>query len=123
MSSNKETAESFLQMAASGKAREAFQLYIAEGFIHHNPFFSGDAESLISAMDANAEQNPDKTFEVKQTIEEEQKIAVHSHVKQHPHDPGAAVIHIFRFEHGRIVELWDIGQGIPENSPNKNGIF
>jgi predicted SnoaL-like aldol condensation-catalyzing enzyme len=33
------------------------------------------------------------------------------------------VIHIFRFEEDRIVELWDVGQEIPEDSPNDNGMF
>jgi hypothetical protein len=30
---------------------------------------------------------------------------------------------IFRFEKGRIVELWDLGQPVPEISPNQYGIF
>jgi predicted SnoaL-like aldol condensation-catalyzing enzyme len=121
--SNKESAVSFLQLAASGKACEAFKMYTDSGFIHHNPFFKGDAKSLMTAMDENAQQNPDKIFEVKQTIEDGQRVAVHSHVKQHPEDIGATVIHIFRFEQGRIVELWDIGQPIPVESLNENGMF
>lgn len=36
---------------------------------------------------------------------------------------GAAVVHIFRFDDDRIVELWDIGQAVPEASVNENGMF
>jgi predicted SnoaL-like aldol condensation-catalyzing enzyme len=32
-------------------------------------------------------------------------------------------VHIFRFEQGRIVELWDLGQEVPESSPNQYGMF
>jgi predicted SnoaL-like aldol condensation-catalyzing enzyme len=40
-----------------------------------------------------------------------------------PGDSGVATIHIFRFEGDRIVELWDVGQAVPENSLNDNGMF
>ena len=35
----------------------------------------------------------------------------------------AAVVHFFRFEKGRIAEMWDVGQEIPSDSPNENGMF
>lgn len=119
----KEQAVSFLQLVASGKVREAYQKHVEPSFIHHNPFFRGDADSLIIAMEENAVQSPHKTLEVKRAIEEQDIVAVHSHIKQNSEDLGAAVIHIFRFQNNRIVEMWDVGQPIPENSPNKNGIF
>lgn len=96
---------------------------MSSNFLHHNPYFRGDADSLMFAMEENASQNPDKSFEVKLAIEEGDYVAVHSHVKQNPEDLGAAVVHIFRYQDGRIVELWDLGQPVPENSPNENGIF
>ncbi|MCM3118255.1 ester cyclase [Neobacillus sp. MER 74] len=119
----KEMAVSYLQLASSGKARDAFQRYIGPDFCHHNPYFSGDADSLMLAMEENAALNPNKIFEVKLVIHEKDTVAVHSHVKQHPEDLGGAVVHIFRFKDNQIVELWDIGQPIPEESPNENGMF
>src|SRR5262249_13848809 len=44
-------------------------------------------------------------------------------VRQKPGDLGAAVVHIFKFEGNLIVELWDMGQAVPEDSPNENGMF
>jgi hypothetical protein len=32
-------------------------------------------------------------------------------------------VHIFRFQNDLIAELWDIGQAVPENSPNQFGMF
>jgi len=95
--SNKDAAVNFLKLASSGKVREAYSKFVGPGFRHHNPFFEGSAESLSAGMEENARQKPD--------------------------DLGAAVVHIFRFEKDRIVELWDLGQPVPENSQNQNGMF
>ncbi|MGI8387479.1 nuclear transport factor 2 family protein [Robertmurraya sp. P23] len=119
----KEKAVSFLQLVASGKVREAYEKYIESDFRHHNPYFRGDADSFKLAMEENAAQNPNKILEVKLAIQEGDTVAVHSHVKQNPEDLGGAVVHIFRFQNSRIVEMWDIGQPIPEDSPNENGMF
>jgi predicted SnoaL-like aldol condensation-catalyzing enzyme len=119
----KEIAVSFLQLVASGKVREAYQNHIGPGFCHHNPFFRGDADSLMLAMEEDAAKNPHKVLEVKHSIEESDTVAVHSHVKQNPEDLGVAVVHIFRFQNEQIIELWDLGQAIPEDSPNENGMF
>lgn len=121
--SSKDIAISFLDLASGGKVREAFSKFIGPGFRHHNPFFEGTAESLMSAMETNTLQNPDKVLEVKRTIAEGEFVVVHSHVRQNPGDLGAAVVHIFRFDKGHIVELWDVGQPLPEKSPNRYGMF
>ena len=121
--SNKDMAISFLKLAASGKVREAYSKFVGAGFRHHNPFFEGSTETLMKGMEENASQNPNRVFEVKRAIAESEFVAVHSHVRQKPDDLGAAVAHIFRFENGRIVELWDLGQPVPEASPNQYGMF
>jgi predicted SnoaL-like aldol condensation-catalyzing enzyme len=119
----KERAVSFLELVASGNVREAYESHVGPDFRHHNPYFPGDADSLMSAMEENAAGNPDKILEVKRAIQEGDTVAVHSHVRQNPEDLGGAVVHIFRFQDERIVELWDVGQAIPEDSPNENGVF
>jgi hypothetical protein len=32
-------------------------------------------------------------------------------------------VHIFRFAGDRVVELWDVAQPLPADSPNENGAF
>jgi predicted SnoaL-like aldol condensation-catalyzing enzyme len=120
---NKDTATTFLKLASNGKVDEAYSKFVGDGFKHHNPFFEGSAESLRAAMKENAVQNPDKALEVKRVIAEGEFVVVHFLVKHKPGDLGAAVIHIFRFDNGRIVELWDVGQPVPEKSLNENGMF
>jgi len=120
---NTTNAVSFLQLASSGKVREAFEKYIGNGFRHHNPFFEGSAGALQAGMEENARQSPDKVFTILRTVSEGDFVVTHSHVQQNPDQRGAVVVHTFRFENVRIVELWDVGQPIPESSPNPNGMF
>lgn len=119
----KEIAQEFLMLSAKGKSREAFQLYVGEMFIHHNAYFKGDRDTLMTAMEENARQNPHKVFEIRRALEDDNLVAVHSHVRQTPDLLGAAVIHIFRFENNKIVELWDIAQAVPEQMINEYGMF
>ena len=120
---NRENAVSFLEMAASGNVSEAYSKFVGFDFRHHNAFFEGTAQALQAGMEENARQNPTKVFEIKRVIAEGDLVVTHSHVRQKPGDLGAAVVHIFRFENGKIVELWDLGQPIPAESINKNGMF
>lgn len=119
----KDSAIAFLKLAATGRAREAFDKFAAPGFHHHNPYFAADAKSLMGGMDDNARENPGKRLDVQRALEEGDLVAVHSYVKHRPDDRGAVVVHIFRFEGDRIAELWDVGQPIPETSANVNGML
>jgi predicted SnoaL-like aldol condensation-catalyzing enzyme len=123
MPTRKEAAVSFLRHAASGRVREAYDKHVSKGFRHHNPFFAGDAQALMTGMEENARQNPDKRLEVLHALEDGDLVAVHSRVQQKPGDRGAALVHLFRFEGDHIVELWDIGQPVPAESVNAHGMF
>jgi predicted SnoaL-like aldol condensation-catalyzing enzyme len=68
--SNKDAALAFLQLAASGKAREAYSELVDARFRHHNPFFEGSAEALMAGMEENARQNPSQVLEVKCVVAE-----------------------------------------------------
>lgn len=120
---HKDAATDFLKLAASGRAREAFDRYVAPNFRHHNPWFAGDGPSLMNAMDENARQNPDKELTIHRVVDGGDEVATYSHVRHDKSERGAAVVHFFRFEGDRIVELWDVGQEVPAESPNQNGMF
>jgi len=121
--SRKDAAVEFLTLVATGKVREAYDRHLAPGFRHHNPYFRGDAVSLMDAMEQNALQNPDKILEVQIALQDGDYVAVFSRIRQKPGDLGRAVVHIFRFVGDRIIELWDIGQVVPENTVNESGMF
>jgi predicted SnoaL-like aldol condensation-catalyzing enzyme len=121
--SHKDAAIEFLTLAASANVREAYARHAAPGFRHHNPYFRGDAASLMQGMEENAAKNPGKALEVKMALQEGERVALYSHVRHNPDEPGFALVHIFRFDGERIAELWDIAQAVPESSVNENGMF
>ena len=116
-------AAEFLQMCARGDVRAAYDLHVSPDFVHHNAWFPADRESLLRAMEESAAVEPNKSFEVKQVIEGGDRVAVLSHLKRAGEDLEYAVVHIARFADGKIVELWDLGQEIPKDSPNALGMF
>lgn len=122
MKSHKEIAIDFLQLVTTGKIREAYERHVSSALKHHNPYFKGDAESLQKGMEENDKMFPNKVYEVKGVLEDGDLVAVHGFVKL-SEDKKIAVVHIFRFENDKIVELWDVGQEIPKDSPNENGMF
>ncbi|WP_375579766.1 nuclear transport factor 2 family protein [Marivirga tractuosa] len=123
MNTVKQIAIDFLEMIGEGKVQEAFKNYVAEGFKHHNPYFKGDAKSLMNAMLEDAQNNPEKELKILRAIAAEDLVAVHSHVKQNPSDSGFVLVHIFKFQSQKIVELWDLGQEIPDEIINENGML
>jgi len=118
-----EIATRFLTLCAGGDVREAYDLYVAKEFRHHNAYFPGDRDSLLAGMEQSAQAEPNKSFVVKQTIESDDRVAVLSHLRREKVDMDIAVIHVLRFENGQIVEMWDVGQEIPKDSPNTLGMF
>jgi predicted SnoaL-like aldol condensation-catalyzing enzyme len=124
MSKQKDAATSFLTMAGMGKVQDAYDQYVAPSFVHHNQYFKGDRQSLLDAMQEASKANPNKSIDIKHVYEDGDTVITHSLVtRQDAGAPAIAVVHIFRFEQGRIAELWDLGQPISKDSPNENGMF
>lgn len=120
---NRDIATDFLQMCARGEVREAYERYVSPDFVHHNAWFPGDRQSLLEAMERSAAAEPNKSFEVKQVIEGGDRVVVHSHLVRAGAGAEYAVVHIARIAGGKIVELWDMAQEIPRDSPNTLGMF
>jgi predicted SnoaL-like aldol condensation-catalyzing enzyme len=119
----KEIVKSFFASVVAGRIDEAYDRYVSPDFTHHNQYFPGDRQSLKRAMKEEHDKNPMKTFQVRLALEDGEYVATHSFLKQNLADPGAAVVHIFRFRGDMIVELWELGQPVQLGSPNKNGMF
>jgi predicted SnoaL-like aldol condensation-catalyzing enzyme len=119
---NKDKAIEFLKLAASGNVEEAYEKYVHPGFRHHNAYFKGDRETLQKEMAVNAAQFPAKTYETLRALEDGDLVTVHGKVSG-VFDSDWSVIHIFRFEDGKIIESWEASQQALKDSPNENGIF
>lgn len=121
--SNKERAVQFLKLASSGKVDEAYDQFVVPTGKHHSPHFAAGFVALKAGMKENYKQFPDKQFDIKHVVADEDMVAVHSHVILKPGDPGVATMHLFRFVDVKIVELWDFSQPVRAESPNADGLF
>jgi predicted SnoaL-like aldol condensation-catalyzing enzyme len=119
----KDIASQFLELAAAGCAREGASQLVSPHFRHHNVYFPGDGAALFDAMDKNAADFPGKQLEVVHALQDGDMVATLCKVRHTPTETGYAVNHWFRFENGKIAELWDLAQQVPADSPNQYGAF
>ena len=123
VSARKQSAVRFLQQVVTGHVAEAYREHVDMRGKHHNPFHPAGFPALQKAMSENHIQFPDKRLTVEHVLGEGDLVVVHSHLELRPGEQGMAVVHLFRFEDGKIVEFWDCGQPLPDNSPNNDGAF
>jgi predicted SnoaL-like aldol condensation-catalyzing enzyme len=119
----KQIAQQFLELVAAGNIDSAYRKHIAPEGKHHNPFFLAGFPALQEAMKENHAQFPDMRLTVKNVISDGDLVAIHSHIVLRPGETGVAAVHLFRFHGDKIVEMWDCGQPVPADSPNKDGMF
>jgi Predicted ester cyclase len=77
----------------------------------------------MEAMEKSALEDPNKSFQIRKVIECTDSVAVLSRLQPSKVDLGYAVVHILKFEGGKIAEMWEVVQEIPEESPNELGMF
>jgi predicted SnoaL-like aldol condensation-catalyzing enzyme len=107
---------------------QAFRLYVAP---HYQPHLRGAPEGNEAAIQAltrlTHETYPGITQEVKRTIAQGDLVAVHSRYIRNQADRdsggGQAAVDIFRLEHNRIVEHWDVVEDAAAGSTNDNAFF
>ena len=118
----KENATTFLKLVIAGKIDEAYEKYVDMKGTHHNVYFPPGFGNLRDAMKDNEAKFPKKKLQVKNTIQEGNLVAVHSHLQMG--EIEMTVVHMFRFNpKGKICEMWDVGQQILKDSPNTKGAF
>jgi predicted SnoaL-like aldol condensation-catalyzing enzyme len=105
------------------KVREAFETWVAPGYIQHNPMASTGRDAAIAFLEPFFAKNPDINYFIKRIIADGNLVAIHSHGKFAPNDRGIAVVDILRVENCKVVEHWDVVQAVPEKSANDNTMF
>lgn len=120
---DKEAAVQFLQLVVAGRINQAYERYVDMGGTHHNPFFRAGFLELRQAMIEDHARFPAKQLLVKHVLGDGDMVAVHSRLVVTAGEAGMVVVHLFRFHDNRIVEMWDCGQPVPADSPNKDGAF
>ena len=131
LEANKRVAINFFKTAFIERDPEkAVQLYVGSYYKQPNPFFPDGKQGFIKKVKQWTGDNFNRQFEFKRVIAEGDYVVLHVRQILAEDDKdfgvapkGNAVIDIFRFENGRIVEHWDVVQVVPAESANNNTMF
>jgi predicted SnoaL-like aldol condensation-catalyzing enzyme len=122
--SNRQIVERFIDLFyRQGRVREAFETYVHEDYIQHNPLAPDGRAAAIAALEPYFASQPDAVREVHRIIVDGDLAAIHVRSRQNPQDRGFAIVDILRLENGKIVEHWDVIQAVPEQSANPHPMF
>ena len=107
---------------------QAFRLYVAPHYQQHRRGAPEGNEAAIQALThLTHETYPGIRQEVKRTVAQGDLVAVHSRYTRNQADRdsggGQAAVDIFRLEHNRIVEHWDVVEDAAAGSTNDNEVF
>lgn len=92
--------------------RIAFEKYVHEGYIQHNPIIADGRENALKWLEP-VFSKPDAEIQVRRVLIDGNFATVQIIGRMSPEDPGSAIINIFRLENGLIVEHWDVTQAMP----------
>jgi predicted SnoaL-like aldol condensation-catalyzing enzyme len=121
---NKTVVKAFYDLAFNQrKPEDAVAKYLGSTYRQHNPMAGDGAAPFIGFVHWLASTSPDFRFDFKRFIAEGDLVVVHSHLVPSKGARGTAVMDIFRLEHGKIVEHWDVLQEVPETAQNQNTMF
>jgi predicted SnoaL-like aldol condensation-catalyzing enzyme len=122
--SNAQKVVAFMDMVFNQKkVKEGFDKYVGDKYIQHNPIAPDGKEAAVEVLGKALQALPGWNYEFKHAYVDGDIVVLHSHVRLKADDRGMAVVDIFRFEKGKIVEHWDVVQPIPEKSANTNTMF
>lgn len=116
----------YKRVLLEGDVEGAFRIYAgpAATYRQHNPLIEDGMDGLRKFVAWIAANQPDAGCEIKRVFADGDHVILHSHWHGlSDNAAGEAVVDIFRLEHGKIVEHWDVIQPVPETSANANTMF
>jgi predicted SnoaL-like aldol condensation-catalyzing enzyme len=106
------------------RVQDGFDRYVAPDFKQHGANGIQGVDAAVEALTRVTKAFPDSHIIVKRTLSQRDLVAVHAFWDQKPGlAPGIARIDIYRLLNSRIVEHWQVEQGLPENSDNAANMF
>jgi predicted SnoaL-like aldol condensation-catalyzing enzyme len=101
----------------------AVERFFRPDYIQHSPMAATGAQGLKDFLDWAKARSPHAKHRIKRMFADGDHVIVHVHVIINPGDRGNAVVDIFRLQDGLIAEHWDVGQPVPAEANNENGMF
>lgn len=120
---NRAIVEKFVDLFYRQKlVRAAFETYVAEDYIQHNPGIPDGREAAILFLEPMFSKET-FTVDVKRILVDGDMAVVHLHARSSSEERGGSVMDMFRLDRGKIVEHWDVLQTVPETSANSHPMF
>jgi len=120
---NIRNVEALYNAALNDKNFDEARKYIGDRYIQHNPTAHDGLEGLKGFIEFLKTKFPQSHSEIKQAFADGNYVILHVHSVRVPGTLGRAIVDIFRLEHGKVVEHWDVVQDIPEHPVNSNTMF
>ena len=107
--SSRQVVLDFLSCAFKQKqVRQAFDRFVSDAYVEHEPGVPAGVDAVIQHLEDVQARFPGLTYEPRHVAADGYLVFVHSRVATANVDPGMAVVDIFRVEHGKLVEHWDV---------------
>ncbi|MEZ5968302.1 MAG: nuclear transport factor 2 family protein [Hyphomonas sp.] len=111
----------------SQKKRDITNYINPDKYIQHSPGLEDGLSGLMKLVEEFDQQYSGYSISIKRVFADSDFSVAHCHYRFGPDDPGKAIVEIFRFEDGLMVEHWDVIQDVPDTEPsgnaNGNGMF
>ena len=119
-------ADKFLdRLFGKGDLRGAYDEFVTPNFIQHNPKIADGIEGHKAYFNDQEKQKSELSSAVNvinMIIVDGDKFAVHHYTFANTEDVGRVSVDMWRVEHGKIVEHWDVTQAIPAEMAHSNGM-
>jgi len=113
----------FYNKALNDKDYDAAAVYLGPTYRQHNPTAADGREGFKAFLDYLKAKAPNSHSDIKATFADGDFVILHVLSIREPGTLGTAIVDIFRLDHGKIVEHWDVRQDVPEHPANSNGMF
>jgi predicted SnoaL-like aldol condensation-catalyzing enzyme len=120
-------SEEFIRIGYLERRRaEAFERFVAEDLIEHNPDFGDGREASARFFaERGLSENTEQFLPVEQWVVDFDQVLISGdllfmrrHAFQRVNDPGRVFWDIWRWQGNQIVEHWDVIQDVPQGKAN-----
>ncbi|MCR4467447.1 nuclear transport factor 2 family protein [Burkholderia sp. SCN-KJ] len=120
---NRRTVLAFYEKGLNEKDADAALAYVGDRYEQHNPNAADGRDGFRKFVAFLRDKYPQSHSEIKRSFVDGDYVILHVHAVREPGTRGSAIVDIFRLEHGKIVEHWDVNQPVPEQAANGNTMF
>ncbi len=117
---NKALVLSLMQEVIGDKNINAIDKYIDETYIQHNPYSPDGRAALKEFLGGLFKGKVPKKVEVLRVAADGDLVFVHWRDRGEFFGTESSFIEIWRIENGKLVEHWDVIQGMPDKSQIKS---